>query len=98
MLRLADGHLKLQHACRFFEDYKRNEHKDVKVDEILGHEKALEIIRAAMVGCHSSRKTQPVLLHCAVCFCSMLSVPAQGLRTLGQLCAAWDLRQSMGAM
>lgn len=36
--------------CRFFEDYKRNEHKEVKVDEILGQAKALEIIKAAMVG------------------------------------------------
>ncbi|KAK9786382.1 hypothetical protein WJX73_001923 [Symbiochloris irregularis] len=39
---------RLMEIRRFFEDYKRNEHKDVKVDEILGHEKALEIIKEAM--------------------------------------------------
>ena len=34
---------------RFFEDYKKNENKEVKVDEILGREEALTAIKDAMV-------------------------------------------------
>ena len=34
---------------RFFEDYKKNENKEVKVDEILGVEAALQTIRDSMV-------------------------------------------------
>ena len=37
-------------ACRFFEDYKKNENKEVKVDEILGHEAAEVTIKESMVG------------------------------------------------
>ncbi len=39
-------------ACtlrRFFEDYKKNENKEVKGDEILGREEALTAIKDAMV-------------------------------------------------
>jgi hypothetical protein len=36
-------------ACRFFEDYKKNENKLVVVDEFLGRKDALRIIREAMV-------------------------------------------------
>lgn len=35
--------------CRFFEDYKKNEHKEVIVDKFLGREEALRITREAMV-------------------------------------------------
>ena len=34
---------------RFFEDYKKNEHKEVKVDEILGREEAFKAIKESMV-------------------------------------------------
>ena len=34
---------------RFFEDYKKNENKEVKVDEILGRDEALKAIKDAMV-------------------------------------------------
>ena len=36
-------------VIRFFEDYKRNENKDVRVDEILGVDKALDTVMASMV-------------------------------------------------
>lgn len=36
-------------TCSFFEDYKRNEQKEVTVDEIMGREKALETVKEAMV-------------------------------------------------
>lgn len=36
------------HTCSFFEDYKKNENKVVVVDEFLGREEALRIIREAM--------------------------------------------------
>ncbi|CAL8464620.1 g4155 [Coccomyxa elongata] len=39
---------RLAEIRRFFEDYKKNEHKEVKVDEILGREKAEEAIKDAM--------------------------------------------------
>lgn len=35
--------------CRFFEDYKKNENKEVKVDEILGAEEARKTISESMV-------------------------------------------------
>ncbi len=35
--------------CRFFEDYKKNEHKEVKVDEFLGAELARKTITESMV-------------------------------------------------
>ncbi len=38
--------------CRFFEDYKKNEGKVVKVEEIVGAAKAKETILAAMVSVH----------------------------------------------
>jgi len=34
---------------RFFEDYKKNENKTVKVDEIHGAEEAMQVVQAAMV-------------------------------------------------
>ena len=35
--------------CRFFEDYKKNENKAVKVDDIQGAQEALKVIKSAMV-------------------------------------------------
>lgn len=35
--------------CRFFEDYKKNENKEVKVDEFLNAEQAKRTIKDAMV-------------------------------------------------
>jgi inorganic pyrophosphatase len=37
--------------CRFFEDYKKNENKEVKVDEFLDAEKARGIVKDALVSC-----------------------------------------------
>ena len=34
---------------RFFEDYKKNEHKEVKIDNFLGSEDAKKAIKASMV-------------------------------------------------
>ncbi|CAL5224621.1 g7337 [Coccomyxa viridis] len=39
---------RLAEIRRFFEDYKKNEHKEVKVDEILGREEAEKAIKEAM--------------------------------------------------
>lgn len=36
-------------GCRFFEDYKKNENKEVKVDEILGAVEARKAIKESMV-------------------------------------------------
>jgi inorganic pyrophosphatase len=33
---------------RFFEDYKKNENKEVQVDEIYGHEEAFRALQEAM--------------------------------------------------
>ncbi len=48
------------HRLRFFEDYKKNEHKDVKVDDILGAEKAKQIIVDALVRKRWGLATQQV--------------------------------------
>lgn len=37
--------------CRFFEDYKKNENKEVKVDEFLGADLAKKTITESMVSC-----------------------------------------------
>lgn len=42
---------------RFFEDYKKNEHKEVIVDEFLGAEQAKNVIRDSLV------RTALFLLH-----------------------------------
>jgi hypothetical protein len=34
--------------CRFFEDYKKNEHKDVKVDDILGAAEAMKCVKDSL--------------------------------------------------
>ncbi len=43
------------HTPRFFEDYKKNEHKEVAVEEFLGAEAAKKVIRESLV------RTQPSL-------------------------------------
>jgi hypothetical protein len=35
-------------VCRFFEDYKKNEHKDVKVDDILGAADAMKCVKDSL--------------------------------------------------
>jgi inorganic pyrophosphatase len=37
-------------SCRFFEDYKKNENKHVRVDEILGAEEAIKAVKDGLVG------------------------------------------------
>jgi hypothetical protein len=34
--------------CRFFEDYKKNEHKDVRVDDILGAVDAMKCVKDSL--------------------------------------------------
>lgn len=34
---------------RFFEDYKKNEHKEVKVDDIQGSTEALKVVKDGLV-------------------------------------------------
>ncbi len=36
-------------CCRFFEDYKKNENKHVRVDEILGAEEAIKAVKDGLV-------------------------------------------------
>ena len=40
--------LYLQH-CRFFEDYKKNENKEVKIDDFLNAEEARKAVKQSMV-------------------------------------------------
>lgn len=47
--------------CSFFEDYKKNEGKVVKVEEIVGAAKAKETILASMV-----RLSTHPLVHCSL--------------------------------
>ena len=52
--------------CRFFEDYKKNEHKEVKVDEFLGADLARKTISEAMVSsCPLHFKLVPSLVFSA---------------------------------
>ncbi len=37
-------------AHRFFEDYKKNEHKEVIVDDFLGSEEAKKVVKDSLVG------------------------------------------------
>lgn len=50
-------------AARFFEDYKKNENKEVKVDEFLGAEVARKTVLESMVSaCHAnSAMINPIL-------------------------------------
>lgn len=36
-------------TCRFFEDYKKNENKAVRVDEVLGAEEAIKAVKEGLV-------------------------------------------------
>ena len=49
---------------RFFEDYKKNEHKEVKVDEFLGADLARKTISEAMV---SDSCSIDCLRHLCIC-------------------------------
>jgi inorganic pyrophosphatase len=40
--------LPLPPAARFFEDYKKNEHKEVVVDDILGAEEAKKVVKDSL--------------------------------------------------
>lgn len=40
--------------CRFFEDYKKNENKHVRVDEILGAEEAIKAVKDGLVSTKQS--------------------------------------------
>lgn len=50
-----------QHLCRFFEDYKKNEHKEVKVDEFLGAELARKTITESMVSTEAFHKAHNMI-------------------------------------
>lgn len=39
---------RLMEIRRFFEDYKKNEHKDVQVDDILGNEEAKKVVKDSL--------------------------------------------------
>ena len=39
----------IAHGCRFFEDYKKNEHKEVKIDDFLNAEDAKKAVKQSMV-------------------------------------------------
>jgi hypothetical protein len=49
---------------RFFEDYKKNENKHVRVDEILGAEEAVKAVKDGLV------RAQQTSWHCEWFFCS----------------------------
>lgn len=46
-------------AHRFFEDYKKNEHKEVIVDDFLGAEEAKKVVKDSLVGamCNTCGRT-----------------------------------------
>ena len=50
-----------QCLCRFFEDYKKNEHKEVKVDEFLGAELARKTITESMVRAEAFHKARNLI-------------------------------------
>lgn len=50
-----------QRLCRFFEDYKKNEHKEVKVDEFLGAELARKTITESMVSTDAFHKAHSMI-------------------------------------
>ena len=52
----------LTRLCRFFEDYKKNEHKEVKVDEFLGAELARKTITESMVSTEAFHKAHNLLV------------------------------------
>jgi len=43
------GHHVRAAVTRFFEDYKKNEHKEVKVDDIQGSKEAMKVIKDGLV-------------------------------------------------
>ena len=55
---------------RFFEDYKKNENKEVKVDEILGREEALTAIKDAMVRSYCSNLPTVATTSSPLCLCT----------------------------
>lgn len=56
-------------ACvlRFFEDYKKNENKHVRVDEILGAEEAVKAVKDGLVSAHGKRGTVEYWCSCDRC-------------------------------
>ena len=55
---------------RFFEDYKKNENKEVKVDEILGREEALTAIKDAMVRLRRGNLLTTATVSSPPCLCT----------------------------
>lgn len=70
---------------RFFEDYKKNENKHVRVDEILGAEEAVKAVKDGLV------RAQQTSLHCK---CTTV-VTATPLSCQGGLVLKHDMPQSV---
>ena len=84
-------------ACRFFEDYKKNENKEVRVDEILGRDAALKVIQAAMdlyKQEYVAKRARHVALQLSCCLAELLQADtALGAQEQAEAdlmsCSAW---------